>query len=80
MPLASEKYVTKKLNRNRLNLTSDESILFELQKHVDTFTLNNRNTKIYFNDADFTMDAKTKLLTNSIIPGYIPEYHCHYYY
>lgn len=80
MPLASEKYVTKKLNRNRLNLTSDESILFELQKHVDTFTLNNRNTKIYFNDTDFTMDTKTKLLTNSIIPGYIPEYHCHDYY
>ena len=80
MPLASEKYVTKKLNSNRINLSSDESILFELQNHVDTFTLNNRNTKIYFNDTDFTMDSRTKLLANNIIPGYIPEYHCHDYY
>lgn len=77
MPEASKIYLTNKLNDTIANISSDETILYELNKHVDAFNLNSQQTKLYFNETDLTINPGTKIWINSILPDRFPNYHCH---
>ena len=77
MPLASEKYVKKKLHDTFVNLSSDEEIVYQLRKHVDSFTLKHLAPKIYFNETDLSMDSETKIWINLLLSDFFPNYHCH---
>ena len=70
-------YIKKKLNDTTAKLSSDEAILYELNKHVDSFNLNKMHTKIYFNEVDLSVNSEAKIWMNFILPDRFPNYHSH---
>ncbi|MBQ8758503.1 MAG: AraC family ligand binding domain-containing protein, partial [Clostridia bacterium] len=80
MGIASRKHHEKKLHRKTIDFSNDEMILYELQKHVDYYTLQNLMLKVYFNETDLSMDSGTKIWMNLIHPCFYPNYHSHDYY
>lgn len=70
-------YIKKKLNDTIADISSDEAILYELEKHVETFNLGKIHTKIYFNEVDMSMSQDAKVWMNYILPGRFPQYHSH---
>ncbi len=82
MALTKGRYVKyeEHFQENAAKVSSDEEIIYLLQKHVENFTLNNIFLKLYFDATDSSMDPGSKMWINLIHTNFFPSYHCHDYY
>lgn len=80
VPSASEKLIKTKLRDHPFEASSDEAVFYQLRRNADELILNGQVVKTYFDEVDLSMDPKTKIWLNRIIPGFYPNYHCHDYY